>query len=735
MAERPSDTEELLSDIEPWLKCPVCVAFYTRPRALDCSHAICESCLGKVVSQDGLSVACPMCRRSTLLPQGGVTGLQPAFYTNFLFHLQQRIQKIKKPQRLTCDKCSETSQPVTSFCQQCAEFICESCSMTHRELDEFKGHKVKKMEKLEGDSVRLVSPKKGSVCCTKHGKDLKLYCESCNDLICIDCTVHIHEDHTYWLISDMVGSHKGEILVSMEPVKKQLEATNTALVRLDGRCDEIEAEVVTIVTKIHTAFDNFRKTLEAREAELVAQLEGHTQQQLKKLSTQREEVEILHTQCESCVNLTRENVRSRSPRDVLNIKAGLEKQMKELVDVFDPHTLELCEQATTSFIPSSQLIKDSQEFGALYTVVLKTVSKKRVKSMQSQIVATVQVSEQEVYPSVYIEAKLISRLTDQTTKCVVTKQGKGEYEISYQPRVGGSHQLHVRVGREEVRGSPFPVTVKIPVDKLGTIIKTFDCVKGPWGVAGNNSGEVIVAESKAGCVSIFSGAGNKLRTLHTQGTAVGGMMDPRGVAVDSEDNILVADASNHQLLKFSQGGDLIKAEGNKGDGPGQFMSPKGLCVNSVNGKVYVVNSGAHCVHICNSDLTFSSKFGSKGRGDGQFSCPWDIASDSTGCVYVTDYYNNRVQMFTSDGVYLRQFRNKGSGRELNDPLSICVDSDDLVYVGRTNCVSVITREGEFLKSFGLSGSGPGQSSCPIGIAMVGGVVYLSDYLTNRVQLF
>ena len=72
---------------------------------------------------------------------------------------------------------------------------------------------------------------------------------------------------------------------------------------------------------------------------------------------------------------------------------------------------------------------------------------------------------------------------------MVTERGKGEYEISYQPTVGGAHQLHVRVGGEEVRGSPFPVTVKTPVDKLGTVIKTIDGVKGPWGVAVNKSGD------------------------------------------------------------------------------------------------------------------------------------------------------------------------------------------------------------------------------------------------------
>ena len=117
----------------------------------------------------------------------------------------------------------------------------------------------------------------------------------------------------------------------------------------------------------------------------------------------------------------------------------------------------------------------------------------------------------------------------------MTEQGKGEYDISYQPTVGGAHQLHIKLGGEEVRGSPFPVTVKTPTDKLGAVIKTIDGVENPWGVAVNKSGEVIVAETGANCVSIFSARGENLQVLDTQGTVVGGMKNLTGIAVDSED--------------------------------------------------------------------------------------------------------------------------------------------------------------------------------------------------------
>ena len=77
----------------------------------------------------------------------------------------------------------------------------------------------------------------------------------------------------------------------------------------------------------------------------------------------------------------------------------------------------------------------------------------------------------------------------------MTEKSNGMYEISYQPTVGETYQLHVRMDGEEVRGCPFPVTVKTPVDKLGTVIKTIYGVQKPRGVAVNKSGEVILAEA------------------------------------------------------------------------------------------------------------------------------------------------------------------------------------------------------------------------------------------------
>ena len=96
------------------------------------------------------------------------------------------------------------------------------------------------------------------------------------------------------------------------------------------------------------------------------------------------------------------------------------------------------------------------------------------------------------------------------------------------------------------------------------------------------------------------------------------------------------------------------------------------------------------------------QFGSQGSGDGQFNGPVNIAVDSEGMLYISDYNNHRVQVFTGNGQFVYSFGKKGSGQgELKGPIGVCVDAS-YVYVADYNnqCVSVFTKEGPFIASFG-----------------------------------
>jgi DNA-binding beta-propeller fold protein YncE len=46
------------------------------------------------------------------------------------------------------------------------------------------------------------------------------------------------------------------------------------------------------------------------------------------------------------------------------------------------------------------------------------------------------------------------------------------------------------------------------------------------------------------------------------------------------------------------------------------------------------------------------KFGSSGSGEGEFDRPTDVAVDHDGVIYVSDWLNNRLQIFDETGKFI-----------------------------------------------------------------------------------
>ena len=71
---------------------------------------------------------------------------------------------------------------------------------------------------------------------------------------------------------------------------------------------------------------------------------------------------------------------------------------------------------------------------------------------------------------------------------------------------------------------------------------------------------------------------------------------PNGVAVDEEGNIIVADSRNDRVQVFTSSGRFINKFGVKGTGPGEFDRPSGICI-SPEGAIIVVDFGNNRVQI------------------------------------------------------------------------------------------------------------------------------------------
>ena len=532
----------------------------------------------------------------------------------------------------------------------------------------------------------------------------------------------------------------------LEPVEKQLGVVKYAREQLGERSLELDKLQTTLIADVQREVGKLQNVLESRRDELIDQIEQAVQGKKKNLAAQRDEVDTLQTKLEECLSFVREG---GSQGEVMN---AVLKQIKELTGDFNPGTLSPCESANIKFTASQTELATCtsvcQQFGKVHLQVFSEkchVTGKGLEVVKYGERATVMVHVVDdmgkacPIPLECLTCELESESTCEQIDCSMKEtEASGQYEISYQATSRGRHQLHIKAEGEHIKGSPFPVTVKLPVEKLGTPIKTIKLVgvKKPSCVVIDRVGNIIVPEASEHRVSIFSPAGEKQKSFGIRGSNPGQFNQPKGIALDCDDNILVTDNQNNCIKKFSStssGAIFIAAS------VSNFNHPVGIGVHPQSQKVYVADNLNHCVQILNPDLTFSSSFGSRGSSaNGQFQNPYDVAFDSRGNVYVVDGGNHRIQVFTADGHFLRKFGKKGRGpKEWDWPNTIAIDDQDVVYVvdQNNNRVSVFTCEGKFLTTFGTKGNGPGQFTYPYGVAVDrNGLVYVSDN-TGRIQIF
>ena len=103
-----------------------------------------------------------------------------------------------------------------------------------------------------------------------------------------------------------------------------------------------------------------------------------------------------------------------------------------------------------------------------------------------------------------------------------------------------------------------------------------------------------------------------------------------------------------------------------------------------DGSVYVAESEGNRIQKFTSEGVFVSKWGTGDSGDGEFNHPYGVAVAFDGSVYVSDRNNSRIQQFTSEGVFVGKWGAEGTGDgEFLGPEGVAVASDGSVYVAES----------------------------------------------------
>lgn len=173
---------------------------------------------------------------------------------------------------------------------------------------------------------------------------------------------------------------------------------------------------------------------------------------------------------------------------------------------------------------------------------------------------------------------------------------------------------------------------------------------------------------------------------------------PHGICVDEKNNLYISSWSH----RFRQNEDFkiyviawgttapYRTFGVKGDQPGHLEAPEHLCFSDEHNQLFVCDSGNDRIQVFTPEGQFVRAFGSRGDGNLQFHHPRGICIDKNGTLLVSDYCNRRIVAYKWDGkqeTFLGTLTHQSRDTlEFFRPWGICADSKKhLVVADSMDC--------------------------------------------------
>ena len=170
----------------------------------------------------------------------------------------------------------------------------------------------------------------------------------------------------------------------------------------------------------------------------------------------------------------------------------------------------------------------------------------------------------------------------------------------------------------------------------------------PLGIAFDRDGNLYVADAGGAFQSVreIDRTGHVVLTIGQEGM----FNFPNGIAVDKNGLIYVTDSNNGRLVVFDKTGKQLGIV-RRGPAQGELSLPRGIAIDDQN-NVFVVDAVGQGVQVyrpvAQGELAprYVDRFGREGTVDGAFEVPNGIAVDGRGRVYVADWNNDRIQVWS-----------------------------------------------------------------------------------------
>ncbi|XP_055954720.1 mucin-17-like [Patella vulgata] len=260
---------KLMKEInDQFLICKICFEPYKDPKTLICLHTFCCDCVQKHTEAENSRpsrynlysryVTCPLCRKKTEIPSGGIRNLQDNFLVSSLTEVINKRTCTKIPPCEICHTIRPRSNEACSKCLECNKFLCAGCVELHMTTKVTQKHSL---IDIEGEK---------DIECKAHPEEIvRFYCEPCDACICVVCTFQEHRDHEICSFNDGFTKYKETLVDLLDRCKERLGGVASRVKLID----KYELLMKEIRERIRDIAIDYMTQVRARERELIKKVD------------------------------------------------------------------------------------------------------------------------------------------------------------------------------------------------------------------------------------------------------------------------------------------------------------------------------------------------------------------------------------------------------------------------------------------------------------------------------
>ena len=724
-----TDSSQAPPQWEPPVTCVLCSGELKDPYLLTCQHCLCKECLPRAANEDGrLKCPVPSCGDcSTTWQQPDVVALPccdervrecvPVRCATVGRYVEGRkiVRKVDSGERISCGNatCENLTAEATVFCSDCWLFFCRSCEKGHKLMESIIGkHDMKPLDTLRSTGVGEHASylrKAVPLSCPRHkGKVLEYHCEVCDLLMCQACTVDKDSPHRPTYLNTDVPlrpQHLHAVELAQKVAACSKEQCRVARETAERWSTAIEKRREEALRDVQQSFQAYHTMLDHRKEELCEKIRSVSEVRKESIAdtvrSYRQKEDTLSNKESMLSFLSTEG----SPHEVISYRRVVGAEPTH-------YRSEIVVSRVMKFLPKQEAALQAaiKGFGCVKVGACPancTLEPALDKvSRFCPIVFTLTTADNEKTPCSVggesVQAFLYPRppIPGPSIKAVVNDEENGQYKVTFKHTYTGLCELSVLVNGAHIQGSPFEVELNPEADvrllltrdvsTLGDCKELLQFPQKPGilsAIAVAADGSIFVTDYNNHQIHVFDAERMFVKSLGKQGDGDGQLYNPRGIAITAEGLLYVVSGSRVDVIRDN--GMFVRRIGT-----GVLKEPWDVTV--YNGEVFVADFVLSTVSVFSHYGELVRTIGSKGTGPGQFDGATGVVTSPEGELYVTDRSNGRVQVLTTQGVYVREFGNE----QLNHPqkLQLSVDEHVLVADCDKKRVAVFSKDGMLVTS-------------------------------------